>query len=197
MLAIATQERGVHSSVTDPGGSTGLYQITDGVWVGYTIKAFNFETGKYDSVKITKEMIHDLDGNIQLAMMIFRECYNQMYGNIIAAIQNYNFGYGNMVKAIRYYCVSNGLEELDSNDMNSRSLTSVEKEIIMDYGNVFWTDPNYLKIVGEGDPYYLPNVMQYEKTNEFEIKIFNVDGTINTVNVRSGLEMSQDSGRGL
>ena len=45
VLALATQERGVHSSVMDRGGATGLMQIQNSIWVGKSVTAYNFEKG--------------------------------------------------------------------------------------------------------------------------------------------------------
>ena len=46
MLAIATQERGIHSEIKDKGGATGLMQIQNSVWRGETITVDNYQLGK-------------------------------------------------------------------------------------------------------------------------------------------------------
>lgn len=49
VLAIATQERGIHGTTIDVGGAIGLMQIQYNVWAGQKISAYNFQTGKRES----------------------------------------------------------------------------------------------------------------------------------------------------
>lgn len=144
MIAIATQERGVHSDVMDKGGATGLMQLQNSVWVGATARAYNFETGKIDAVEVTKENIGDLDTNIRVGCMYFANCLNYMNGNIPAAVQCYNFGYGNMEKVFKSYESESGKSK---------------KEVLADVTDLGWL--SHREVVEVGDPMYLEHVSQW------------------------------------
>ncbi len=201
-IGIATQERGVHSSTKDSGGGVGLFQIQESVWVGHEISAFNHITGQVDKLLITKENIGDLNTNIRIGCMVLANCYQQMRGNIVATIQCYNYGYGNMVEVIRRYCVINGLEELDAEDMKSTRLTDVEKRVLEDQKNIGWTEKDIIKIVNKngytiGDPDYLPHIMsyvQYDDNGEFTVTFKNKDGKENSLTFRNMMDYSEEIG---
>ena len=113
MLAIATQECGIH----DPnlrGPAIGLMQIERSVWVGEKVSAYNYEKGVEETLNITEEKLKDLDFNIRVACMIFRDCYKNSNYNLPVAIQMYNFGYGNMKKTFNM-AYDKGFKEMCNN----------------------------------------------------------------------------------
>ena len=55
VLAIATQERGIHSSQKDPGGATGLMQIQGGAWIGEKLTVHNFISGQDETIIIQED----------------------------------------------------------------------------------------------------------------------------------------------
>ena len=144
VMGIATQERGIHSETMDSGGATGLMQIQNSVWVGKELTAYNYEEGKYDTVKITKEDLSDVFKNIRYGCMIFQNCIKQMDSNMIAAIQCYNMGYGNMMKIFNSYSCECG--------------KSIE-EILADFEDYGWLE--HRDIIRVGDQKYLEHVFSW------------------------------------
>jgi len=152
MIAIATQERGVHSSDMDPGGATGLMQIQNGVWLGEEISAYNFETGKRDKYIVTNDMIRNLETNIQLGCMYFQNCLDYMHYNIPAAVQCYNMGFGNMGKILNAYSQEQGVSKVD---------------ILSDPTDTGWMDYRYL--CNDGDELYFEHVSSWLNDNSVTV----------------------------
>lgn len=173
MLGIATQERGVHSSTQDKGGATGLMQVQNSVWIGHEIDAYNFETGKYDRFKVTKEMIGDLETNIQLGCMIFQDCLGYVDYNIPMAVQCYNFGIGNMNKVINYYAKETG---------------QTKEDVLNNQNDIGWMD--YRDIISNGDPNYVNNVFSWIG-NEFDISVTKKDNTIVNMSVSNNVVLDK------
>lgn len=71
-MAIATQEKGIHSTEIDPGGGVGLMQMQYAVWVNQDVKAYNFDTSSWETFHVTDSNIRELDTNIKIACMYFR-----------------------------------------------------------------------------------------------------------------------------
>lgn len=144
VIAIATQERGVHSDKMDPGGATGLMQIQNEVWVGETLTAYNVKTKQHESVLVTKEDLSDVFKNIRYGCMIYQNCLDYMNGNVLAAIQCYNMGYGNMSKIFKSYSLETG-----------KSTTEILNDI---------TDNGWLQhrnIINVGDQNYIEHVLSW------------------------------------
>lgn len=149
MLAIATQECGIH----DPnlrGPAIGLMQIERSVWIGETLSAFNYEKGEKETLNITEEKLKDLDFNIRVACMIFRDCYKNSNYNLPVAIQMYNFGYGNIKKTFNMAYDKEFKEMCNSYDGN-------------------WLE--YRNYIEAGDSEYLEHIVSYiEDINNLECK---------------------------
>ena len=105
MVAIATQENGVHDTKISKGGGFGLFQIqAKGTWnwLGKEITVYNFETLKNETVTvclnssncIDMNMLSNLEYNTKVACMLM--AYNLKLCNydIIQALQVYNSGTG-------------------------------------------------------------------------------------------------------
>ena len=145
MIAIATQERGVHSPYMDAGGATGLMQIQNAVWVGEKLTAFNCNDNEYETITVTNDLISSLEGNIKAGCMIFSYCIEQMDGNVLLAIQCYNMGQGNMYrKVLNYY--------------SSMSGKTVE-QIVSNPSDIGWIEYRFL--VTQGDRRYLERILSY------------------------------------
>lgn len=144
MIAIATQERGVHGEVMDDGGATGLMQIQNSVWIGSEISAYNFETEKYDKFTITNDMAKNLETNIQIGCMYFQNCLGYVNYNIPLAIQTYNFGIGNMRKVMDVYGAVAG---------------KTRKEIAANPEDIGWLE--YRTQIKVGDSLYLNHVLSW------------------------------------
>lgn len=164
VMAIATQERGIHSNVKDPGGATGLMQIQNSVWVGEKLQAYNCETGEYETVYVTEKDLSDVFKNIKYGCMIFQNCIKQMDNNMIAAIQCYNMGYGNMMKIFNSYSAEVG--------------KSVQ-EIISDFDDYGWLE--HRNIIKVGDQKYLEHVFSWIGP---EININVLDNRENDINLK-------------
>ena len=167
ILAIATQERGIHSDEMDVGGATGLMQIQNEIWVGQELTAYNYEKNEYETVTVTKQDLSDVFKNIKYGCMIFQNCLGYMNNNILAAIQCYNNGYGNMMKIFESYSLESG-----------KTIT----EILSDFCDCGWLD--HRDVISVGDQKYLENVLSWigaeinidrldENGNPIEINIIN------------------------
>ena len=157
MIAIATQERGIHSSEMDTGGATGLMQIQNAVWLGDEISAHNFETGKKDKFTVTEDMIKNLETNIQLGCMYFQNCLDYMNYNIPAAIQCYNMGYGNMDKILCAYAEEQGItktavltDATDTGWMNHRYLSAGGDDLYFEHVSS-WLNDNSISVLNRKD----------------------------------------------
>lgn len=170
VLAIATQERGKHSTVQDRGGATGLMQLQNSVWEGETITAYNFETNSIDKEYITKEKISNLETNIKISCMAIQNCKDYMNKNILATIQCYNMGYGNMMKILSTY----------SKETN-KSIT----DILNDQSDIGWLE--YRNIINKGDKNYIENVLSW-MGSDIVIKNNNKDNTETILCVSNNLE---------
>ena len=160
MVAIATQERGVHSETRDAGGAIGLFQI-ENIWNNEKLTAYNYETKEYETITVDENKLSDVFYNIKVGCMVFQTALNYMNYNIPAAIQCYNMGYGNMQKIL--------------NACSNATGKSVS-EILSDQTNLDWLKYRN-KAVG-GDKNYLENVSSYMDQNT-EINICNGDEEIN------------------
>ena len=146
MLALATQERGVHSETVDSGGGLGLFQIQiEGGWNwnNENVSAFNFRTNEEETVTITKEKASTLEYNIKYGCMLFQNALREQNYNVPRAIQCYNYGSTYMDQVISECCRDTGYSRSD----------------ISDPTNLIWT--NYRSIIKNGDDRYLENVLRY------------------------------------
>lgn len=144
ITAIATQERGKHSDVVDSGGAIGLMQIQVGVWDGHSVTAYNYDTGKEETVEISLEKLKDVNFNIKIGCMIFQSYLKEMDDNVIAAIQSYNMGTGSVKKIIVTYATASG---------------KTYDAIISNPDDTGWLD--YRTSSFPGDPDYVENVSRY------------------------------------
>lgn len=144
VLAIATQERGIHSDVMDPGGATGLMQIQNSVWNGASLNAYNFNEKKWDEIVVNENDLSDLNYNVKIGCMILQDYLNHMNYNIPAAVQSYNMGYNCVNSLISQYCSDEGKE------LN---------EVLKDQTDIGWLD--YRNSVPFGDQNYLEHVLSY------------------------------------
>ena len=144
MIAIATQERGIHSSTMDDGGATGLMQIQNSAWVGESLRAFNYNLNDYEEITVTDDMISDLEQNIKVGCMIFADALKLMKNNVLAAIQCYNMGFGSMMTILKNYGYDIDKEPYD---------------ILENPKDIGWL--KYRNIVGIGDEHYLERILAY------------------------------------
>ena len=146
MLAIATQERGVHSETVDPDGGLGLFQIQiEGGWNwdNETISAYNFRTNEEETITITKDKVRNLEFNIKCGCILFQNALREQNYNIPRAIQCYNYGSAYMDQVVSECCRDTGYSRND----------------ISDPTNLIWT--NYRSVIKNGDNRYLENVLRY------------------------------------
>ena len=151
MCAVATQERGVHSTRTDSDGAIGLMQIQVSVWSNpkdYFI-AYNYSTGEDEKIYPGTMNLGNLDTNIKVACAIMRKHLDDNMQNQMIALQGYNMGEGSIASIIRNYDYECG--------------KSIE-EIKMNPSDIGWIRyaSNY-----RGDPNYISNVMRYYNGNKY------------------------------
>ena len=120
ILAIATQERGVHSDTIDPGGAIGLMQVQASVWDGKDLEVYNYDTNSKEKIHITLDNLRDVSFNIKVGCAIFQNYLKQMKDNYPLAIQSYNMGPSSVNKILNAYCLSCGKtydEVINSDDL--------------------------------------------------------------------------------
>lgn len=171
-IAIATQESkyGIHTSKMDDGGATGLMQIQNDVWIGNYVTAYNFETKKVESLKVTNNNIGQVESNIKMGCMILQNAMEYMDYNILAGIQCYNMGYGNMNDILDAYSKYSG---------KSR------RSILNNADDIGWMDFRNIKKVGE--PNYVEKVFSWMGEDN-TIKNVKRDGSLVSMKVGNQIE---------
>lgn len=105
MVAVATQESGVHNTSISSGGGFGLFQIQakgNWNWLGKEVSAYNFNEEKMEKIKVCLDnnncidinMLANLEYNTKVACMIMSYNLKLCNYDIIQAIQIYNSGTG-------------------------------------------------------------------------------------------------------
>lgn len=136
MMAIGTQEKGVHSTEIDPGGGVGLMQMQYQVWVNQDVKAYNFDTNSWESFHVTDSNIRALDTNIKIACMYFQNCLVSMDYNVPAALCAYNWGMTSTRNKLSEFSQDRGLslnEVLEANDTSWINLFNVNGDTSLAY----------------------------------------------------------------
>lgn len=136
MMAIGTQEKGVHSTEIDPGGGVGLMQMQYQVWVNQDVKAYNFDTNSWESFHVTDNNIRELDTNIKIACMYFQNCLVNMDYNVPAALCAYNWGMTSTKNKLNEFSKDRGLslnEVLEANDTSWINLFNVNGDTSLAY----------------------------------------------------------------
>lgn len=136
MMAIGTQEKGVHSTEIDPGGGVGLMQMQYQVWVNQDVKAYNFDTNSWESFHVTDNNIRELDTNIKIACMYFQNCLVNMDYNVPAALCAYNWGMTSTKNKLNEFSKDKGLslnEVLEANDTSWINLFNVNGDTSLAY----------------------------------------------------------------
>lgn len=144
VLALATQERGIHSDKMDAGGATGLMQIQNGIWEGSELTAYNFATEKYETITVTKKMIQSLEGNIDIGCRILQSYIRGKNYNIALGVASYNMGPTNISKVLNECSYETGIPK---------------EAIVGDQTNNSWLP--YRSIIKVGDKKYNEHVFSY------------------------------------
>lgn len=171
-IAVATQEtdNGIHRSTIDPGGATGIMQIQNDVWLGNYVTAYNFETKKVESLKVTDSNIGELESNIKMGCMILQNAMEYMNHNILAGIQCYNMGSGNLDDILDAY---------------SKYTGKSRKVILSDVTDTGWME--FRKIKNVGEQRYVEKVFSWMGEDN-TIKNVKRDGTLVSINVGNQIE---------
>lgn len=167
MTAIATQERGEHSSVVDTGGGIGLMQVQMSVWSNQELTAYNFETNEYETITVDPYRLSELEYNIKVGCMIFQSVTKFFDYNILASIQGYNMGIGSVSKILNNYAI----------DMN----VSVD-EILNNQKNVDWLQ--YREMIDRGDREYIEHVLSWMGPN-IDINNIKQDGEVVSLSINN------------
>ena len=167
MIALATQERGVHSPVMDKGGDTGLMQVRNEEWAGESLYVYNFESNSYEQIIVDEASLSDLEYNIKVACMIFQEGLRETKYNILMAIQCYNMGSPEIEKMVAAYCNDTGKSK---------------ESVFSDQFDNGWM--NYRNLINHGDHSYIENVLS-NYGESCTISMTKPDGTQVFVNVNN------------
>jgi len=146
LIAMAAQESsGEHyNNLRDTKPAAGIMQIEKAVHIGHSVSAYNFETGKVETVQVTQDKLNDVDTNIKIGTMILRGYIENANYNIPLAIQTYNMGPGNMSKVLNS-CSS--LENIQVSTMKNNPT------------NNKWL--KYRSHINAGDSKYVEHVFSY------------------------------------
>ena len=161
MIAIATQERGIHAEKMDKGGATGLMQIQNSVWRGQKLTAYNYETKTNETITVDEGRLSDVYYNIKVGCMIFQTALKYMDYNVVAAVQCYNMGSGNMNKILITYATKTG---------------KTKSQILSDKTDTGWL--KYRSLINQGDNEYVEHVFSWMIQDD-EINILNQNEEIN------------------
>ena len=172
ILALATQESGVHDTTMNSGGATGLMQIQNDVWDGGTLTAYNFDTNSWEQIKVDIPSLSDLDYNVKVGCMIFQDCLRYNNYNILATIQAYNMGYGTTDRLISIYCNETG---------------KTREEVLENQNDTGWL--KYRQGITYGDQKYIEHVLSFYGP-QGTISVQKTDGSICSVTVGNTLEKS-------
>lgn len=149
MIAVATQEGGIHNPDDLTGGAVGLMKIEYNVWKDKDISCYNYKTNSVDKLTLTDDVMSNLNTNVQAGCMIMRQQLDYMKNNPMAALQSYNFGYGNMMTILEEYAKDNYL---------------TVDEVLWDFNELEWLEYRHLitdNKTSYGDKNYIENVMSY------------------------------------
>ncbi len=147
MIALATQESGIHDPTNRKSGAVGLMQIEESVWKNKEITVYNYETKCDETFKITEDTMTNLETNIKIGCMIMRQQMDFMRNNPIAALQSYNMGYGNMDYILTSYAKDCGKSK---------------KSVLDDYYDFgYITNDYYRNMINVGDSKYVEHVLSY------------------------------------
>lgn len=191
LMAIASTESNGNPSCKY-GNNYGLMQIN---FTGSrrTIKAYNFNTKKYDTLNITSSSqilgSNSVDFNIKAGAMQLQEKARELYFNPLASIQGYNFGQNGLKRAIAYY-VSNG------NVSKGKSMNLADNQIVnyLKSNNADWIVKTFngktaLQIYtsngGGGTASYIKNVLGYYRGESKQPWIMDLDGNKYIVNSKT------------
>lgn len=176
LMAMAAQESsGEHyDNLGDRKPAAGIMQIEKAIHIGEEVKAYNFETNQMETVKVTKEKLHDIESNIQIGSMILRGYIENNNYNIPLAVQTYNMGPGNMSKVLN---TCGDLENIEVSEMRNNPT------------NNEWL--NYRAFLKVGDSKYVEHVFSYlgKDKNVEVLKRNNEKISVNLVN--DGLQMTK------
>lgn len=145
LMAIAAQENcGKHYEALNNAYATGIMQIERSANLNSTVSAYNVQTGQMDSIYVTQEAIEDLETNIKIGAMIFRNKLEEYNYNIPLALQSYNFGSGNMANSL---AMCSDIENIPMDELKS------------DITNPAWL--NYRAYLGVGDSQYIEHIFSF------------------------------------
>ena len=186
-MAVLTQESGGDNSFRD-----GLMQIQFWSWENQPVRAYNFNTGKTDTIVLsntpakyagtgytvyTEKDLKNPEINIKCGIIFLRYSILNLDDNIAYGTFAYNMGVTNIVNLVERYASIHGLdfEDVIEDTSHINGLVDLAKETI-DVGD--WNYPN--------------NVVQYAQGDEFEFKSIADDGSI----IINTLEFEQGKGLG-
>lgn len=158
VLAIATQERGIHSNRVDAGGGLGLMQIQVSIWakdgINLTYYELNPETGLFEEHwqnSVSLDTLKDERGNIEFACKVLQKCLIDMNYNIPLAIQTYNMGQGSVKRIIDAYANSTG---------------KTREDVISNPSDMGWLD---YRAGVNGDSNYIENINKWVGYERFKL----------------------------
>ena len=144
VIAIATQENGVHRGYVEEGGGIGIMQIQKSVWSGEAINIYNFEKGCNERIIVNGDDLDELEYNIDIGCAILQDSFKKMNYHFLAGLQCYNLGTGNMDIVLSAYSYNTG---------KSKS------EILSNQYDKGWME--YRDLADGGDKYYIENVFSW------------------------------------
>lgn len=187
VLAQFMQESGLQHDEFNPNGAYGITQIENTLFDS-KVEVYNFETGAYETIKITEDKARDLETNIQIGVAKVQEKMRQYNYNVYMGLQSYNYGTGMFNHVLGHY--------------EERTNTS-SRELIHELNYQAWKEDvqfvhnNPAKYTKEeifqngakyGDDDYISNVLSYLETPFVSYQT--VDGLSLYLNLNTGTMLS-------
>lgn len=166
-MGTCMNESSLNPNVDSNRHATGICQV-ENTHIGSVVSAYNYNTGEVDEIKVTVENLNDLETNIKIGSMLFKNRLNK-YDDIYLAIQSYNYDSSSIDMLIRVSGLKNPTyEELypwieDLHDNPRKYLPDWKYDT---YGSKEYV-PNVLR--------YVPGNHTYIVTNQNTIRIYDVD----------------------
>ena len=156
LMAMATQEKGVHTPKIDAGGGYGLMQIQYKVWIDDVVYCYklNETTGEFEQhqIKVTKSALKDVESNIEIGAAILQSYLSKFKYNIPMAVQAYNQGPNAVAGIVKRYCADYGKDY---------------KDVIRTPEDLGWLE--YRNQIKGGDPLYLEKVNSWVENRDFTV----------------------------
>lgn len=155
-----------------------------------SIKAYNFKTNSYETVKITSssQLLGEksVDFNIRVGAMQLQEKARELFFNPSASVQGYNFGQNGFKRAIAYYVSNGNVSEGKNMSLKDSRIENYIKSNDTDWITRKFNGKTALEIYtsngGGGTASYVSDVLSYYRGEDKKPWIMDLDGNKHIMN---------------